>query len=166
LTRHSGSTSAAGAASAGSRATKVSGRCACGGRGTCRSCTQRRLRAWRLVARERLTEAEAAKRMGSTVAQVRLLLAQERDYQELKAFKRDSIETATVRAFVDREFEHDPELSRSLLAHWLNMQQVDLDRQLGYSRGRGGRMQRRIGIPAASKVVIALGRAPHELDGC
>ena len=87
--------------------------------------------------------------MGATVAQVQLLLTQERDLQELKAFKQNSIETASVRAFVDREFEHDPELSRSLLAHWLNMQQVDLDRQLGYSPGRSGRMQRRIGIPAA-----------------
>ncbi|MBV9196108.1 MAG: hypothetical protein JO168_18385 [Solirubrobacterales bacterium] len=104
--------------------------------------------------------------MGTTAAQVRRLIAQEREQQDMKAFKQDSIETATVRAFVDQELERDPELSRSLLAHWLNMQQVDLDRQLGYSARRGGRIQRRIGIPAASKVVIALGRAPHELDGC
>lgn len=166
MTRNSGSTSAARSIPTGRQATKASGRCACGGRGTCRSCTQRRLRAWRLVTRDGLTETEAAKRMGTTAAQVRRLIAQEREQQDMKAFKQDSIETATVRAFVDQELERDPELSRSLLAHWLNMQQVDLDRQLGYSARRGGRIQRRIGIPAASKVVIALGRAPHELDGC
>ena len=40
------------------------------------------------------------------------------------------------------------------------MQQIDLDRQLGYEPGKNGRKQRHIGIPAASRLVIALGHAP------
>jgi hypothetical protein len=110
--------------------------------------------------------AEAAERMGLSVAGLRLMIAQERDRRELKAFRQDSIDTAAVRAFVDRELKRDPELSRSLVAHWLNMQQIDFDRQLGYEPGKRGKTQKRIGIPAASRVVIALGRAPYELDGC
>ena len=46
------------------------------------------------------------------------------------------------------------------------MQQIDLDRQLGYEPHRSGRRQRKVGIEAASRLVIALGRAPRELDGC
>ena len=116
--------------------------------------------------REGLTETQAAKRMGLTAGRVRVLVAQERDSRELKALKQDSVATATVRAFVDRQLKLDPELTRSLLSHWLNMEQSDLDRQLGYSPGKDGKVKSRIGIPAASRVVIALGRAPHELDGC
>ena len=71
-----------------------------------------------------------------------------------------------MRAFLERELERNPGLTRAELAHYLNMQQIDLDRQLGYEPGKNGRKQRHIGIPAASRLVIALGRAPHELDGC
>jgi hypothetical protein len=116
--------------------------------------------------REGLTETQAAKRMGITAGQLRLLISQERDIQELKALKQTWIETASVRAFIDRELERDPELTRRLLAQWLNLQQIDLDRLLGYTAGKDGKAKWRIGIPAASRVVIALGRAPHELDGC
>jgi hypothetical protein len=114
--------------------------------------------------RERLSERQAALRMGLTTAQVRLLVTQEEHYRELKALKRDSIDTAAVRAFVDKTLE--PGVTRGELAHWLNMEQIDLDRQLGYTPGKDGKIQRRVQIPTASRIVIALGRAPHELDGC
>jgi len=140
--------------------------CTCDGRGTCRSCSQRRVRAWRLVQAYGIGYAEAAKSMGLSVAGVRLMIAQERDRRELKAFKRDWVETAAVRAFVERELDRDPTVTRSALAHWLDMNQIDFDRQLGYTPKRDGRLQQRIGIPAASRVAIALGRAPRELDGC
>jgi hypothetical protein len=113
---------------------------------------------------EGLGERIVARRMGLTTGQVRLLVAQEEDHRELKAFKRDSIDTAAVRAFVDKTLE--PGVTRGELAHWLNMEQIDLDRQLGYTAGKNGKIQRRVQIPTASRVVIALGRAPYELDGC
>ena len=138
----------------------------CAGRGTCRSCAQLRIRAWRLVMRDGLTEAQAAGRMGLTTLDVRELIAQECDSRELKALKQNWVDTAAVRELVEKELSRDPELTRSELAHWLNMQQIDLDRQLGYSPGKNGEVKRRVGIAAASRIVIALGRAPHELDGC
>ena len=135
-------------------------------RGTCRSCAQRRKHAWRLIETVGLSYEQAAVRMRVTPGRVRLLVAQERDYQELKRYKLDLLPTERVRAFLERELERNPRLTRAEIAHYLNMQQIDLDRQLGYEPGKDGRKQRHIGIPAASRLVIALGRAPLDLDGC
>jgi hypothetical protein len=138
----------------------------CAGQGTCRSCAQRRKHAWRLVAIDSLSYQQAAERMHLTPGRVRLLVAQERDHRDLERYKLNQLPTERVRAFLERELEVNPGLTRAELAHYLNMQQIDLDRQLGYEPGKNGRKQRHIGIPAASRLVIALGRAPHELDGC
>ena len=107
-----------------------------------------------------MTYAEAARRMGLTPRRVRLLVARERDYQDLKRYKLDLIPTERVRVFLERELARTPGLTRAEVAHYLNMQQIDLDRQLGYEPGKNGRKQRHIGIPAASRLVIALGHAP------
>jgi len=113
-----------------------------------------------------MTYAEAARRLGVSPGRVRLLVAQERDYQDLKRYKLDLIPTERVRIFLERELARTPGLTRAEIAHYLNMQQIDLDRQLGYEPGKHGRKQRHIGIPSASRLVIALGRAPIDLDGC
>ena len=64
-----------------------SARCAkCKGRGTCRSCAQRRKHAWHLTAWCDLTCEEAAEQMRLTHEQVRLLASQERDFQDLKRY--------------------------------------------------------------------------------
>jgi hypothetical protein len=139
-------------------------RCADGG--TCRSCAQRRKHAWRLVEQRGLSYERAAARMRLTPGQVRLLVFRERDHQELKSFKLDLIPTERVRGLIDRELERDPLLSRAELAVWMDMPQIDFDRRVGYVAGKDGRRQRRIGIELASRIVIALGRAPVDLDGC
>jgi transposase len=144
-----------------------SGTCSrCERGGTCRSCGQRRRRAWRLVAVEGLSYRNAAERMGLTPERVRLLVAQERDHRDLERFKLNFIATENVRAFVERELQRDPELTHAKLAEFLGMRQIDLERQLGYEPRTNGSFQRRIGVAAASQLMIALGRAPHELDGC
>ncbi len=138
----------------------------CEGRGTCQSCAQRRKHAWRLTAKLGLSYEQAAAWMRMAPGRVALLVAQEREYQKLKRYRLDLIPTERVRVFLERELDRNPGLTRGDLAHYLNMQQIDLDRQLGYEPAKNGRRQRHIGIPAASRLVIALGRAPHELDGC
>ena len=138
----------------------------CNGGGTCASCAQRRKRAWRLVIVEGLSHEEAAARMRLTPEQVRLLVAQERDRQDLARYRLNVIPTERVRAFLEREQKRDPRLTRAEVAHYLDMKQIDLDRQLGYEPGKNGRRQRSVRVEAASRLVIALGRAPHELDGC
>jgi hypothetical protein len=139
-------------------------RCNCGG--TCASCAQRRKRAWRLVTVEGLSHEEAAARMRLTPEQVRLLVAQERDRQDLARYRLNMIPTERVRAFLEHELARTDGLSRAEIAHYLDMKQIDLDRQLGYEPGKNGRRQRNVRVEAASRLVIALGRAPHELDGC
>ena len=104
--------------------------------------------------------------MRLTPAQVRLLVVRERDHQDLKRFRLDLIPTERVRALIDRELERDLFLSRAELAVWMDMPQIELDRRVGYAPGRDGRRQRRIGIELASRIVIALGRAPIDLEGC
>ena len=132
---------------------------------SCRPCAQLRRRAWRLVDRDHMTYQAAAQRMNLSVARVRALVVDERDRQDLGRYKLDSIPTERVRAFLERELARDPELTHAEVAHWLGITQADLHRQLGYATGNK-RPQQRIGIPAASRLAIALGRAPNELDGC
>jgi hypothetical protein len=119
-----------------------------------------------LVEQRGMSYARAAQRMGLTAGRVRLLVVQERDYQDLKRYKLALIPSERVRTFLERELARTPGLRRAEVAHHLNMRQIDLDRQLGYEPGKNGRKQRHIGIPAASRLVIALGRAPIDLDGC
>ena len=106
--------------------------------------------------------------MGLSTARVRVLVAQERDRLELVDYRLDSIPTERARSFLNRELERDPTLTRAEIAHRMNMNQADLDRQLGYAapNKNNGARQRRIGIPLASKLTLAVGRAPNELEGC
>ena len=134
--------------------------------GTCRSCAQRRKHAWRLVEQRGLSYERAAGRMRLTPGQVRLLVFRERDHQDRKRFKLDLIPTERVRALIERELERDPFLSRAELAVWMEMPQIEFDRRVRYAPGKDGRRQRRIGVELASRIVIALGRAPIDLDGC
>jgi hypothetical protein len=140
--------------------------CSCNGRDPCPSCAQRRKQAWRLVALGALTYEEAASRMRLTPGRVRLLVAQERDRRDLQQYRINMIETELVRAFLQRELERNPDLTKAKVASYLNMREIDLDVQLGNKPGNNGRRQRKVGVEAASRLVIALGRAPHELDGC
>ena len=109
---------------------------------------------------------EVAARMRLTPEQVRLLAAQERDRKDLARYRLNMIPTERVRAFLEHELARTPGLNRAEVAHYLDMKQIDLDRQLGYEPGKNGRRQRNVRVEAASRLVIALGRAPHELDGC
>jgi len=97
---------------------------------------------------------------------VRRLVSAERDRQELQRFKLDSIPTARAREFLEQEMTRNAGLTRAEVAQRMNMRQADFDRQFGYAESKQGRLQQRVGIPAASRLALALGRAPRELDGC
>jgi hypothetical protein len=134
----------------------------------CNACVQRRHRAWKLVDREGRTIDEAAVVMHLPAAAARVLVAHERDRRDLAAYRINSIPTARARALVEEEMERDPSLTRAEVAHRMNMSQADFDRQLGYAAAKktNGAKQQRVGIPLASSLTLALGRAPHELEGC
>ena len=135
---------------------------------TCNACVQRRHRAWKLVDRDGRTIEEAAAVMHLPAATVRTLVAHERDRLELAGYRLNSIPTARARALLEEELERDPSLTRAEVAHRMNMSQADFDHQLGYAAAKkaNGAKQQRVGIPLASSLTLALGRAPHELEGC
>jgi hypothetical protein len=129
---------------------------------------QRRSRAWRLVDIDGLSAQEAAMRMKLSPGEVRRLVALHRDALELKALKQDSIPVARLRAFFDAELARQPGLTRAEVARRLQISQSDLDRRLGYraTKHSAAPDMRRVGIQQAGETVRALGRAPHELEGC
>jgi DNA-binding transcriptional regulator LsrR (DeoR family) len=140
----------------------------CEGLANCRSCVQRRGRAWRLVDVDGLSVQEAAARMGLSPGRVRRLVALHREALELKALKLDSIPVARLRAFFETELARQPGLTRAEVARGLRISQSDLDRRLGYSATKhsADAHRRRVGIQQAGETVRALGRAPLELEGC
>ena len=144
-------------------------RCCCegrgDGRGTCASCGQRRGRVWKLVVVNGMSHEEAAERMELTPEGVRRLIHLEADRRDLKRHKCNQIECEQLSAFVVHALEHDG-LSITELAHFLDMALVDLKRQLGMLPRKNGRTQRHVDVATASRIVVALGRAPHELEGC
>jgi predicted DNA-binding protein (UPF0251 family) len=135
---------------------------------SCRACVQRRSQAWRLVDIAGLSVQETASRMELPPGQVRRLVALHRDAFELKAFKQDSIPVARLRAFFEAELARQPGLTRAELARRLRISQSDLDRRLGLSATKhsADAHKRQVGIQEAGETVRALGRAPHELEGC
>jgi hypothetical protein len=110
----------------------------------------------------------AADRMGLSVARVMLLVEHERDRRDRQRFKRDSIPITWSQQIIAQELARDPELTHAEIAHRMNMHQADFEIQFGYSQTKdgNGKRQERVGIPQASRLMIALGRAPNELEGC
>ena len=133
---------------------------------SCKSCVQYRRRAWRLTGEQGLSVELAAARMRLPVEQVEHLLDVERDRRELQLFVRNHVPAGRARELVDRHLERHPELTRAAIAEYLGKRLIDFDRQLGYRPRADGTVQQTLDIPTASQLMIALGHAPNELDGC
>ena len=144
----------------------TAGTCAaCAGSGrTCASCVQRRRRAWSLVRERGETVETAARVMGLSATQVRGLMAEEADRRELKSLRCDSIPVALTRSAVEGALARDPDLTIGEIAHWLDMRQADFERAF-LGKTPDGR-PKRVSVSSASRLMIALGRAPNELPGC
>lgn len=142
----------------------VCSRCIETGR-TCPSCVQRRRYAWSLVREQGRTVESAAITLGLAPARVRELVAQEDDRRELASFTCDSIPVQLTRAVIADALTRDPDLTIAEVARWLDMRQIDFERAF-LGNGKGGRPKRRVNVTSASRLMIALGRAPNELPGC
>ena len=139
-------------------------RCSASGR-TCASCVQRRRLAWSLVTEQRKTPEAAAEIMDLSPSRIRRLVAEESDRRELRGFRCDSIPVQLTRSVIEAALKRDPELTVGELAHWLDMRQVDFERAF-LGKPSAGRPKRRVNVSSASRLMIALGRAPNELPGC
>ena len=131
----------------------------------CASCVQRRRRAWSLVSEHGETVETAARIMRLSPERVRDLVAQEADRRELRSLRCDSIPVGLTRSVVEEALSRDPDLTLGEIAHWLEMRQADFERAF-LGKGRDGRPKRRVTVSSASRLMIALGRAPNELPGC
>ena len=140
----------------------------CAGTWTCRACAQVRQRAYRLVHAERFGVEDTAARMGLSAALVRRLEKLHGEWLELTRLKLDSIPARCARDFLEAELRRRPGLTRAAVARRMGITQSELDRMVGYASTANSRpaAERRIGIAAASRLARALGRAPHELEGC
>jgi hypothetical protein len=103
--------------------------------------------------------------MGLAPRRVRELVAEETDRRELASFKCDSIPVQLTRAVIAEALARDPELAIANIADWLDMRQIDFERAF-LGKSKGGRPKRRVTVSSASRLMIALGRAPNELPGC
>jgi hypothetical protein len=103
--------------------------------------------------------------MGLSPARVRELVAEEADRRDLRSLRCDSIPVQLTRSVVEDALARDPDLTLGEIAHWLDMRQADFERAF-LGKGRDGRPKRRVTVSSASRLMIALGRAPNELPGC
>ena len=134
-------------------------------RRTCPSCVQRRRYAWSLMV-ERGESCETASRIvGLAPERVLELVAAEQDRRELRSLRRDSIPIQRTRSVIAEALARDPDLTIADLARWMEMAQADFERAF-LGRGRSGRPKLRVNVASASQLMIALGRAPNELEGC
>lgn len=144
---------------------EVCERCAEIGR-TCASCVQRRRYAWSLLTEQGETFETAGRIMQLEPDRVREFVAEESDRRELNSLKCNSIPVQRTQSVIATALARDPDLTIGEIAHWLDMRQADFERAF-LGRGRGqDHAKGRVNVSNASRLMIALGRAPNELEGC
>ncbi len=94
-----------------------------------------------------------------------MLVAEEEDRRELRGLRCDSIPVHLTRSVIAEALERDPDLTVGEIAHWLDMRQTDFERAF-LGTAKEGRVKRRVTVTSASRLMIALGRAPNEPAGC
>ena len=126
---------------------------------------QRRRYAWTLVNEHRETVECAARIMGLPLERLRRLVDDESCRRELEGLKCDSVPVQLTRSVVEQALARDPTLTIADMARWLEMAQADFERAF-IGKSKTGRPKSRVNVSSASRLMIALGRAPNELPGC
>ena len=107
----------------------------------------------------------AATHMNLAPCRVRELVEAEGRHRDLERFRCDSIPVQLTRAVIADTLARDPDLTIGRIASWLEMRQSDFERAY-LGKSRDGTAKRRVNVANASRLMIALGRAPNELPGC
>jgi plasmid maintenance system antidote protein VapI len=111
------------------------------------------------------TVESAARIMGLAPERVHALVEDESHRRELGSFQCDSIPVELTRSVIDQALARDPNLTIADMARWLEMAQADFERAY-MGKSKTGGPKRRVNVSSASRLMIALGRAPNELPGC
>jgi hypothetical protein len=107
----------------------------------------------------------AADVLGLSPERIEELVVAEEDRRELRSLRCDAIPVHRTRTVIAAALARDPNLSIADIARWMDMAQADFERAF-LGRGRPGQIKRRVNVASASRLMIALGRAPNELEGC
>jgi hypothetical protein len=134
--------------------------------GFCPECARSRRRAVHLRDQQGLRLAEIAERMATSQHRATRLLEQADQALDLERFKLDTIPTAALQQLFERRRIEDPTITEASVARAAKMQRIDLRRALGRSPAKGSDCaQEHVTVAVASRIVKALGVAPHEIDG-
>jgi AraC-like DNA-binding protein len=155
--------------------TKGCKRCQENPRGTCVACIQRRRRAMRLQEHDGLTVEQIADTMRLTLPRVERLLEEEAQYRDLQQFMCNSVPATLLQDLIRRRQREDPALTQKEIAERAGYSdQQALARAVGLEptarRVRAGKeyppkLETSVEVAVASKIVRALGYAPHEIPG-
>jgi hypothetical protein len=132
----------------------------------CQSCVGRRTFAFVQVVKKGRSILDVAVRLQLPPARVELLVEQERERRSRPLFKTSPL-LADAQWFIEDALRRDPFLTRAEIARRMKpeMCQADFDKTFGYPRRRD-RRQRFITEEMGGRLMLALGRDPHELPGC
>ena len=150
-------------------------RCQENPRSPCVACTQRRRRAMRLLEDDGLTVAQIAERMRLTIPRVERLLEEEAQHRDLQQYVCDSVPTALLRDLIRQRQLEDPALTKTAIAERAGYSsRLALLRAVGLEptarKVRSGKvhpptLRTTVDVAVASRIVRALGYAPHEIPG-
>ncbi|MGA2163146.1 MAG: hypothetical protein ABSH36_01600 [Solirubrobacteraceae bacterium] len=119
-----------------------------------------------------LSPHEIAGHLNVTLPQTRRLIEEAEQLRDLQQYKRDLIPVAPIRELFERRLEEDPTLNQIRVAAKAQTDRIELRRALGMQptasrliRGerRPGKTRTEITVEMASRIVKALGVAPHEI---
>ena len=103
--------------------------------------------------------------LGLDRERVRELVAAEQDRRELRGLRSDSIPVERTRAVIADALARHPHLTIADIARWMEMAQADFERSF-LGTGWAGPPKWPVNVTSASRLMIALGRAPNDLEGC
>lgn len=158
-----------------SRRTEGCKRCRENPRSVCVACTQRRRRATQLREQDGLTVEQIAVRMRLTVPRVQRLLEEEVQWRDLQQYVCNSVPAVLLQDLIRRRQLEDPALTKEEIAKRAGYSSREaLLRAVGLEptarRVRAGKvyppkLETSVEVAVASKIVLALGFAPHEIPG-
>jgi len=139
----------------------------------CAACaSRRRERALALRETDGLSDEQVAARLDVTVERARRLIEEAEQLRDLERYKRDSIPVEPIRALFERRLEEDSTLNQTRVAKLARTDRIELRRAIGLSptasrivdgKLRPGKLRSEITVEMASRIVQALGVAPHEV---
>jgi hypothetical protein len=109
---------------------------------------------------------DVAARLRLSPGRVAYLVAVTRDRRDVRSHKQRPL-LADAQGFIALDVARDPDLTRAEIARRMDppMHPADFDRTFGYARS-GRRPGRFVSVEMGTRLMLALGRDPHELDGC